>query len=188
MLDELWLTKSLQCSEIGRLPSLKIPEVNIRLPDNENIAIIRAGPGGVRSLSLHGKNDGHLCCRVNQELHGNAIKSITDMLTFAKVIDDWALVTTIFINHSFFHAACAYSRDILHGQTKGKITISKDLSPSAFPIPSQTLPMVFQLDQISRHHTASNYATESAYSSSHPLQRPTTIPETSHHGASPDLC
>lgn len=51
------------------------------------------------------------------------------------------------------------------GQSKGKTTIPKDLSPSAFPIPSQTSPsMVFQFDKISGSHTASNAATESAYS------------------------
>lgn len=38
---------SLQCSETGRVPSLKRHEVNIRLRDSEDIAIIRAGPGGI---------------------------------------------------------------------------------------------------------------------------------------------
>lgn len=39
--------------------------------------------------------------QVNRELYRNAIKSITDMLTFAKLIDDGALLTTIFINQAF---------------------------------------------------------------------------------------
>ena len=103
--------------------------------------------------------------RVNEELYRNAIKSITDMLTFAKLIDDRPLLTTIFINQSFFHAACAYSRDMLRGQNKGKNTLSKDLSPSAFPIPSRTSPsMVFQIDETQGPHQASNAATESTYS------------------------
>ena len=103
--------------------------------------------------------------KVNQELYRNAIKSITDMLTFAKLIDDWALLTTIFINQSFFHAACAYSRDMLRGQNKGKATLSKDLSPSAFPIPSRTSPyMVFHIDETQGLHATSNAASESAYS------------------------
>ena len=102
---------------------------------------------------------------VNQELYRNAIKSITDMLTFAKLIDDRALLTTIFINQCFFHAACAYSRDVLRGQNKGKAIPSKDLSPSAFPIPSRTSPsMVFQFDEIQGPHAASSTATDSAYS------------------------
>ena len=103
--------------------------------------------------------------KVNRELYRNAIKSIMDMLTFAKLIDDGALLTTIFINQAFFHAACAYSRDMLRGQKKGNNTQSRDLSPSAFPIPSRTSPsMVFQIDEVSGPHTASNTATESTYS------------------------
>ena len=103
--------------------------------------------------------------KVNEELYRNAIKSITDMLTFAKLIDDRPLLTTIFINQSFFHAACAYSRDMLRGQNKGNTTISKDLSPSAFPIPSRTSPsMVFQLDETQILQQASSAATESTYS------------------------
>lgn len=103
--------------------------------------------------------------KVNQELYRNAIKSITDMLTFAKLIDNRPLLTTIFINQSFFHAACAYSRDMLRGQNRGKNTLSKDLSPSAFPIPNKTSPsMVFQIDETQGPHPASHTATESAYS------------------------
>lgn len=278
------LTLGLQCNGTGRVPSLKRHEVNIRLPNDEDIATIRAGPGGVAEpprpevyphtarmmieyaqsidflntsssqirfqsdpdgrhrmdrieglkrkiiqeyrllpkeigygavnyqaamkasqaapyLSLHlfyhmliafltqeslaGDNDSlvrppdrsftneepiderpHLDIRkVNEELYRNAIKSITDMLTFAKLIDDRPLLTTIFINQSFFHAACAYSRDMLRGQNKGKTTLSKDLSPSAFPIPSRTSPsMVFHIDETQGPHQASNAATESAYS------------------------
>lgn len=282
--DRSWLTLSLQCSGTGRVPSLKRHEVNIRLPDDEDFAIIRAGPGEVAEpprpevypqlarmmleyaqsidflntgssqirfqsdsdcrqrmgrierlkrkiiqeyrllpkeigygavnyhaavksnqagpyLSLHlfyhlqiafltqeslaGDDESLVRSpdrtvtieepiderpsldirKANQELYRHAIKSITDMLTFAKLIDDSALLTTIFINQSFFHAACAYSRDMLRGLNTGKTTLSKDLSPSAFPIPSRTSPsMVFQFDEVSGPHTTSDAATESAYS------------------------
>ena len=284
VLDQSWLTVSLQCSGTGRVPSLKRHEVNIRLPNDEDIATIRAGPGGVAQpprpevyphtarmmleyaqsidflntgssqirfqpdsdcrhrmdnieglkrkiiqeyrllpkevgygavnyqaavkadqagpyLSLHlfyhlqivflaqeslagddeslkrppdrtvtneepiDERPGLDIRKVNQELYRNAIKSITDMLTFAKLIDDRALLTTIFINQSFFHAACAYSRDMLRGQNMGKTTPSKDLSPSAFPIPSRTSPsMVFQIDETQGPHAASNAAIESTCS------------------------
>lgn len=36
-----------------------------------------------------------------------------NMLTFAELIDNLALLTTVYLNHAFFHAACAYSRDRL---------------------------------------------------------------------------
>ena len=279
-----WLNVSLQCSGTGRVPSLKRYEINVRLPDNEDIAIIRAGPGrsaeppkpeiyphtarmmlvyaqsidflntsssqirfqsdsncrhrmdrieGLKRktiqeyrllpkeigygavnyqaavkanqagayLSLHlfyhlqiaflaqeslagddeslvrppdrtvtneepiDQRPGLDIRKVNQELYRNSIKSITDMLTFARLIDDTALLTTIFINQSFFHAACAYSRDMLRGQNKGNTSPLKDLSLSAFPIPNQTSPsMVFQTDEVPGPPTASKASTDSAYS------------------------
>ncbi|KAK3174824.1 hypothetical protein OEA41_002070 [Lepraria neglecta] len=51
--------------------------------------------------------------KVNRESYRNAIKSITDMLTFAKLIDNRALLSTVYLNQAFFHGACAYSRDML---------------------------------------------------------------------------
>lgn len=115
--------------------------------------------------------------RVNQELYRNSIKCITDLLTFAKLIDDRALLTTIFANQAFFHAACAYSRDMVHhkapcteGDTPSALR-KRDLSPPAFPIPSQTSPsMVFQFDDYSQYprnlipRNGSQAATESTYS------------------------
>lgn len=104
-----------------------------------------------------------------KELYRNAIKSITDMLTFAKLIDNKALLTTIYVNQSFFHAACAYSRDMIH--VTGSSPQPRNLSPSAFPIPSQTSPsMVFPFEDFSDESddliigNGSGAAAESTYS------------------------
>ena len=115
--------------------------------------------------------------RVNQELYRHAIKSITYLLTFAKLIDDRALLTTVYANQAFFHAACAYSRDMVQnalprprGDAPCALERRQD-APLAFPIPSQTSPsMVFQFDDYSQHprnpipKKASYDATESTYS------------------------
>ncbi len=115
--------------------------------------------------------------RVNQELYRNAIKSITDMLTFAKLIDDRALLTTVYANQAFFHAACAYSRDMVQNtlprpsDDTPSVLNKNDDTPSAFPIPSETSPsMVFQFDDYSQYprnlipRMASQTATDSTYS------------------------
>lgn len=74
----------------------------------------------------------------NQDLYRSAIRSITDMLTFAKHIDDRPLLTTFYLNQSYFHAACAYIRDML--QHKGELRMPEEPKPRAFPIPSHTAP------------------------------------------------
>lgn len=74
----------------------------------------------------------------NQDLYRCSIRSITDMLTFAKHIDDRPLLTTFYLNQSFFHAACAYIRDML--QHKGELRLPEEGKPRAFPIPSHTAP------------------------------------------------
>ncbi|KAL8946965.1 MAG: hypothetical protein Q9222_006705 [Ikaeria aurantiellina] len=74
----------------------------------------------------------------NEELYRSSIRSITDMLTFAKHIDDKALLSTFYLNQSFFHAACTYIRDML--QHKGELRMPEEARPRAFPIPSQTAP------------------------------------------------
>ena len=115
--------------------------------------------------------------RVNQELYRHAIKSITDMLTFAKLIDDRALLTTVYANQAFFHAACAYSRDMIqnttprHQDDTPSALNKKDDAPLAFPIPNETSPsMVFQFDDYSQYprnlipRKASETATQSTYS------------------------
>ncbi|KAL9602074.1 MAG: hypothetical protein Q9219_002070 [cf. Caloplaca sp. 3 TL-2023] len=74
----------------------------------------------------------------NDDLYRISIRSITDMLTFAKHIDDRPLLTTFYLNQSYFHAACAYIRDML--QHKGDIRLPAEPKPRAFPIPSQAAP------------------------------------------------
>ena len=74
----------------------------------------------------------------NEDLYRISIRSITDMLTFAKHIDDRPLLTTFYLNQSYFHAACAYIRDML--QHKGDIRMPEEPKPEAFPIPSQRAP------------------------------------------------
>ncbi|KAL9579993.1 MAG: hypothetical protein Q9212_004758 [Teloschistes hypoglaucus] len=74
----------------------------------------------------------------NESLYRSSIRSITDMLTFAKHIDDRALLATFYLNQSFFHAACAYIRDML--QYNGELRLPEEAKPKTFPIPSQTAP------------------------------------------------
>ncbi|KAL8641282.1 MAG: hypothetical protein Q9228_001886 [Teloschistes exilis] len=74
----------------------------------------------------------------NEDLYRSSIRSITDMLTFAKHIDDRALLATFYLNQSFFHAACAYIRDML--QYNGELRLPEESKPKTFPIPSQTAP------------------------------------------------
>ena len=114
--------------------------------------------------------------KVNQELYRMAIKAITDLLTFAKLIDDRALLTTVYANQAFFHAACAYSRDMVQNampRPRGDQPSALDArseAPLAFPIPNETSPsMVFQYDDYSQYprnlipRKASQTATESTY-------------------------
>ena len=82
------------------------------------------------------------------DLYKSSIKAITDMLTIAKLIDDRPTLSLVYLNQAFFHAACAYSRDmIVEVRETGSSAEEEELSPSAFPIPSQTSPsMVFPQD------------------------------------------
>ena len=79
----------------------------------------------------------------NKELYKKSVKSVADMLTFTKLIDERPLLAVVYLNQPIFHAACAYSRDMLESTTKHP-SDSSDLSSAAFPIPSDTSPsMVF---------------------------------------------
>lgn len=82
------------------------------------------------------------------DLYKSSIKAITDMLTIAKLIDDRPTLSLVYLNQAFFHAACAYSRDMIEEvRDSGSSAEKEELSPSAFPIPSQTSPsMVFPQD------------------------------------------
>lgn len=74
----------------------------------------------------------------NEELYPGSIGAITDMLTFAKHIDDRALLTTFYLNQSYFHAACAYIRDML--QRKGELHLPEEAKGKTVPIPSRSAP------------------------------------------------
>lgn len=81
--------------------------------------------------------------KTNQELYKKAIKSIADMLTFTKLIDERPLLAIVYLNQPLFHAAAAFSRDMLRRSSRTSPE-PKDMSPHAFPIPSDTSPsMVF---------------------------------------------
>ena len=104
--------------------------------------------------------------KTEEELYRNAIRSIVDLLTFAKLIDDRALMTTFFLNQAFFHAACAYIRDML--QLSGSAQFPKNSEPSTFPIPDQA--SLSRCSSLDNHEPASstgaesNNATESTFS------------------------
>lgn len=81
--------------------------------------------------------------KTNQELYKKAIKSVADMLTFTKLIDERPLMAVVYLNQPIFHAAAAFSRDMLR-RNPGASPDPRDMSPNAFPIPSDTSPsMVF---------------------------------------------
>ena len=82
--------------------------------------------------------------KTNQELYKKAIKSIADMLTFTKLIDERPLMAVVYLNQPIFHAAAAFSRDMLRRSSSRAPPDPRDMSPHAFPIPSDTSPsMVF---------------------------------------------
>ncbi|KAL8702825.1 MAG: hypothetical protein Q9201_004014 [Fulgogasparrea decipioides] len=85
----------------------------------------------------HQERDLHLK-EGNNALYRSSIRAITDMLTFAKHIDDRALLTTFYLNQSYFHAACAYIRDML--QYNDELHLPAEARPKAFPMPSQDAP------------------------------------------------
>ena len=60
------------------------------------------------------------------------------MLMFAKHIDDWALLTTFYLNQSYFHTTGAYIRDML--QLKGELHLPEEAKGKTFRIPSRTVP------------------------------------------------
>ena len=81
--------------------------------------------------------------KTNQELYKKAIKSIADMLTFAKLIDERPLMAIVYLNQPIFHAAAAFSRDMLRRSATAPPE-PRYMSSNAFPIPSDTSPsMVF---------------------------------------------
>ncbi len=99
--------------------------------------------------------------KTNQELYKKAIKSIADMLTFTKLIDERPLMAVVYLNQPIFHAAAAFSRDMLRRSSTAQDP--RDMSSNAFPIPSDTSPsMVFP--------DAGNQSTDSAMRSKEAVQ------------------
>lgn len=104
--------------------------------------------------------------KATEGLYRNAIKSITDLLTIAKLIDDRTILASFFLNQSFFHAACAYIRDMNHQSATTKTTLAN--GPSAFPIPNEASPsMVLHVEDYHEDTmlpTGSKAAAESTFS------------------------
>ena len=87
----------------------------------------------------------------NEELYRTSIKAITDMLTIAKIVDQRAVLTNVWTNQAFFHAGCAYLRDMLQHQQDVNEEPADDL-PKAFPIPSLSSPsVVYNFDDFSQY-------------------------------------
>ena len=87
----------------------------------------------------------------NEELYRKSIKAITDILTIAKIVDQRATLTCVWTNQAFFHAGCAYLRDMLQQQQDLRNESAEDL-PVVFPIPSQTSPsVVYHFEDFSQY-------------------------------------
>ena len=114
-----------------------------------------SAPQGGHVLSPVEEGEATIKRKADEELYRSSIKCITDLLTIAKLIDDRALLTTVYINQAFFHAACAYSRDMLNHV--------ESVHPP-FPIPNETSPsMVFHFPRNSIPSTGSHTSVESTY-------------------------
>lgn len=104
----------------------------------------------------------------NDEQYRTAIRSIVDMLTFAKFISSRALLASFFLNQAFFHAACAYVQDVLVLQQQGYDESTATIRACSFPIPHQSSPsMVFHIDgydDVSTPQMVSNPGAESTRS------------------------
>ena len=127
-----------------------------KMPD---ASVSRRGVGEVKQLISSVEER-----QPQDEIYRNAVTSIVDLLTFVKLIDDKALLTTFFLNQTFFHAACAYIRDMLEFSTGFN---PKDRKPSAFPIPSRTSPSVVTNDPECRKSSIPSTASRNSRESTH---------------------
>ena len=88
-------------------------------------------------------------------LYRKAIKSIVDILTIARFVDARPLLSTFFLNQSFFHAACAYAGDMLRFQHHSSQQFSAKDHNAAFPLPSPlSTSVVFDLDNVQNNSAA----------------------------------
>ena len=89
------------------------------------------------------------CLSYENQLYRTAMKSIVDMLTIARFIDPRPLLSTFFLNQSFFHSACAYAGDVLRFQNHSSLQFSPWDNTSAFPLPSHlSTSVVFELEEL----------------------------------------
>ena len=88
--------------------------------------------------------------KTNEELYRSSIRSITDMLMFAKRINDSALLSTFWMNQPFFYAACAYLRDML--LQGGDVRAVADRKATGFPIPHPSAPSLVDPFQDYSHY------------------------------------
>ena len=72
------------------------------------------------------------------ELYRKAIKSIVHMLTIARFVDARPVFSIFFLNQALFHAACAYTGDMLRFQDHDSLPLSPAEEASAFPLPSRS--------------------------------------------------
>ena len=106
----------------------------------ESLSDQRHDPKAVPATTQNGEKS--RLFKVNQELYRKAIKCIADTVTFTRLIDERPLLAVVYLNQPIFHAACAYSRDML--DTSPNDPAPQHLSSSAFPLPSDSSPsMVF---------------------------------------------
>ena len=77
--------------------------------------------------------------KTTNDLYKSSIKAITDMLTIAKLIDDRPCVTVVYLNQAFFHASCAYCRDMID-EKDDEHARPDEPTPVAFPLPNETSP------------------------------------------------
>lgn len=75
----------------------------------------------------------------NKYLYRMAIKCIAKTITFTKLVDERPLLSLVYLNQPIFHAACAYSRDMLECNRPSPVD-SRRLNSSAFPLPSDASP------------------------------------------------
>ena len=127
-------------------------------------------PGSTRTHHTEGHRDTEPDNgKLNEALYRGSVKAITDMLTFAKLIDDRALLATFWTNQAFFHAACAYVQDMLQYERRATGRLPED--PSNIASPGQTSPsMILPFEGYSQYfqnlkpRNGAGSAVESTYS------------------------
>ena len=113
----------------------------------------------------HAVRNAKKCLSYENQLYRTAMKSIVDMLTIARFIDPRPLLSTFFLNQSFFHSACAYAGDVLRFQNHSSLQFSPWDNKSAFPLPSHlSTSVVFDLEELHNNPGArTNLAQAEAY-------------------------